>query len=215
MTATEGVVLERRISAERLAPYRQAVRGDVARALDLYQWNAQAGAAFWVVLGHLEILLRNAMHDQLTVLSRSRHGSPIWYLGLSGLFSSEACRAIADARRQATSSGRPETPGRVIAEIPIGFWRYLLASRYERTLWRTCLYRSFPGQGRRRAVHDKLARIHRLRNRIAHHEPIHNRPLESLHDDILLVAGWICPVTRTWIDRQSTVRQVLSQRPRP
>jgi hypothetical protein len=42
----------------------------------------------------------------------------------------------------------------------------------------------------------KLAGIHQLRNRIAHHEPIHNRPLARLHEDALLVAEWACPGTR-------------------
>jgi hypothetical protein len=52
------------------------------------------------------------------------------------------------------------------------------------------MYQVFPNQ-RRHTVHDKLASLHHLRNRIAHHEPIHNRPLERLHADVLVVAGWI------------------------
>jgi hypothetical protein len=97
----------------------------------------------------------------------------------------------------------------------LGFWRYLLASRYERTLWRTSLYRAFPGQGRRRAIYTKLAALHLLRNRVAHHEPVHNRPLERLHADVLLLAGWICPTTRTWMAKHSTVQPVLGTRPAP
>ncbi len=42
-----------------------------------------------------------------------------------------------------------------------------------------CLRKAFPGiqgRGMRRDVHDAIRDLHVLRNRIAHHEPIHNRP---------------------------------------
>jgi hypothetical protein len=155
------------------------------------------------------------MHEQLTALSISRHRDPDWYLALAADLSSEACATIADARRHATANGRAETAGRVVAELPFGFWRYLLASRYERTLWRTRLYRAFPGQGRRQAVYAKFAGLHQLRNRVAHHEPVHNRPLARLQDDALLVAEWTCPATRTWIAARSAVPRLLASRPQP
>jgi hypothetical protein len=212
-TVVDPALLERRISVDRLAPYKLAADGELSAALDLYQWNAEVSAAFWVVLGHLEILVRNAMHEQLTALSVSRRTGPDWYLALAGDLSSEAYATITDARRHATANGRAETAGRVVAELPFGFWRYLLASRYERTLWRTRLYRAFPGQGRRQPVYARLAGLHQLRNRIAHHEPIHNRPLARLHDDALLVAEWACPGTRTWIAARSAVPRLLASRP--
>jgi hypothetical protein len=112
----------------------------------------------------------------------------------------------------ATLTGRAETAGRVVAELPFGFWRCLPASRYERTLWRTRLYRAFPGQERRQPVHARLADLHQLRNRVAHREPVHNRPLARLHDDALLVAEWACPGTRTWIAARSAVPRLLASR---
>jgi hypothetical protein len=50
-TVVDLALLERRISADRLAPYKLAAGGELAAALDLYQWNAEASAAFWVILG--------------------------------------------------------------------------------------------------------------------------------------------------------------------
>jgi hypothetical protein len=213
-TVADLALLERRISADRLAPYKLAAGGELQAALDLYQWNAETSAAFWVVLGHLEILIRNAMHEQLTALSVGRRAGPAWYMALADDLSSEACATIADARRHATAHGRAETAGRVVAELPFGFWRYLLASRYERTLWRTGLYRVFPGQGRRQPVHARLADLHQLRNRIAHHEPVYNRPLAQLHEDAMLVTEWVCPGTRTWVAARSAVPRFLASRPR-
>jgi hypothetical protein len=213
MTPADLRIIERRISVERLAPYRAEAGGDLSRAIDIYLWNADAGAAFWALLGHLEVLIRNTMHDQLADWSTKVHGSPIWYLNCRKIFNEKTSKDVATARRRATATGRAETPGRVIAELPLGFWRFLLAGRYERELWRTCLYKAFPGQGHRRAIFDKLSGLHLLRNRIAHHEPVHNRPLERLHTDVLGIAGWVCPVTCTWMTDQSQVSAVLTRRP--
>ena len=100
-----------------------------------------------------------------------------------------------------------------MAELPFGFWRFLLSSRYERTLWLPCLRDAFPGirgRGMRRDVHDAMRDLHLLRNRIAHHEPIHNRPLLELHAVALTTAGWICPTTRRWIAARSRVPALLA-----
>ncbi|GAA4678481.1 hypothetical protein [Phytohabitans rumicis] len=129
MTPAELTTLEQRLSAERLAPYRIAVGGDVHQAVKLYEWNADASAAFWATLGHVEILLRNAMHDQLTLWSISDHNEPLWYLDPGQLLTVEARQDIANARRRATRTGQSETPGRVVAELTLGFWRFLLAGR--------------------------------------------------------------------------------------
>jgi hypothetical protein len=213
---TDLTVLERRLSVERLGPYRRAVDDDLGAAIALYEWNAEAAAALWVTLGHVEVLVRNAMHEQLTRWSAAEFDQPRWYLDPTRRLAEIARRDIADARRRATRTGQPETPGRVVAELTLGFWRYLLAARYERALWLTCLRPAFPGiagRGMRRDVHDALADLHVLRNRIAHHEPVHNRPLKHLHRTALSVAEWVCPDTRRWIEARSLVEPVLAARP--
>jgi hypothetical protein len=186
---------------------------DLGAAIALYGWNAEVAAAFWATLGHVEVVVRNAMDEQLSTWSVTNFNEPCWYLDPGRRLSGEARRDIAQARARATRNGRPETRGRVVAELSMGFWRYLLAARYDRTLWRTCLWRAFPGQGLRRVVHDRLADLHRLRNRIAHHEPIHNRPLDDLHRITLTVARWVCPDTRRWMEASSDVEPLLAVRP--
>lgn len=213
MTQDEMLTLERRISVERLAPYRAACADDVARAIMLYEKNLELAAAFWAVLSDLEVLLRNAIHDALTAWSLSRFGDVAWYLDHGKIFHDEAASAIDAARRRVAANGRLESPGRVVAELPLGFWRFLLSGRYERTLWLPSLRYAFPGlQGRgiRRDVHDAMRDLHLLRNRIAHHEPIYNRPLGRLHEEALTTAGWVCPVTRQWISGRSRVPGLLA-----
>lgn len=61
-------------------------------------------------------------------------------------------------------------------------------------------------------VHNRMARLHRPRNRVAHHEPIHNRDLASDWQALVAIAGWICPDTRKWIVASSRTMKILTQR---
>lgn len=105
--------------------------------------------------------------------------------------------------------------GRIVAELSFGFWRYLLTSRYEKTLWTPAIRHAFPRlkPQRRRTVHDRVQQLHLLRNRIAHREPVWRRDPAADHANILAVAGYICPHARSWIARSSTVGRVVAERP--
>jgi hypothetical protein len=205
--------LEQRFSQERLQPYKLIVAEDLSQAIELYQWNAQVSAAFWVTLGHIEVLVRNAMHEHLMIWARENYGDHRWYIDYDGVFTGRALADIAKARERAREGKRKETPGRVVAGLTLGFWRYLLIKHYDRTLWISCLRHVWPTQPLRQNVHDQLAKLNELRNRIAHQEPIFNRDLSDLHTTALTVARWTCPETAGWIEKQSTVSQLLSQRP--
>ncbi|XVV14238.1 hypothetical protein ACQP2X_07800 [Actinoplanes sp. CA-131856] len=204
-------VLRRRLSPERLEPYLLAAGGDLAAALDLYAWNSEISAALGVTSGHVEVLLRNAMHDELVVWSTQRFGEPRWYLDPGHLLQSRALTDIRSARQRVARHGRPETPGRVVAELNLGFWRFLLASHYDRTLWRECLHRVFPGRARRQ-VHDAVERLHLARNRLAHHEPMFNRPVAEIHATAVGVAAWICRTSGAWIESHSRTVSLLGGR---
>jgi hypothetical protein len=218
MTSAELVTLEQRLSAERLAPYRAAAGGDLSAAMALYEWNAEVSAALGTTLGHLEILLRNTMHDALTAWSAARFGEPRWYLDPGQVLTYRAGRDIDVARQRATFGNRLETSGRVTAELTFGFWRYLLSSRYDRTLWVGCLQQAFPGlyrRGMRRDADAAVSDLHLARNRMAHLEPMFNRPIGTLQATALRVADWICPTSRDWMDAQCRVPQLLGKRPTP
>jgi hypothetical protein len=103
--------------------------------------------------------------------------------------------------------------GRVVAELSLGFWRFLLARHYDETLWRSALYRAFPGQSHRRVVHDAATVLHLCRNRVAHHEPIFNRSIGDIRFTALALADWICPVSRAWIERQCRIEAAWRERP--
>jgi hypothetical protein len=70
------------------------------------------------------------------------------------------------------AGGEGAPPGKVIAELPFGFWRYLSSAAHEKTLWVPCLHTAFPERTDRRDMDRPIGRLHQLRNRVAHHEPL-------------------------------------------
>jgi hypothetical protein len=210
---SEITVMVRRLSPERLVPYVIAA-GDTPAALDLYRWNTEVSAALATTIGHVEIVLRNAIHQNLAGWSARRFGEPRWYLDPGHLLQPRQADIIRVAQQRARRQGNgAETPGRVVAELPLGFWHFLLANHYDTTLWRQTLHEAFPGQRQRRIIYDAVAVLHRSRNRIAHHEAMFNRPVGDIRLIALEVASWICPVSRTWSERGCRVPAVQRRQP--
>ncbi len=203
------------LSEERLGPYDRAARGDQAVSLGLYEWNLAISGAFFESLHILEVALRNAFHYQLTELHRQSGFSGNWYDHPEYLLTSKRCDDIERARRRLRSADKPATGGRIVAELSFGFWRFLTVGRYTDQLWRPALRRAFQTTRplARPEIADRLTRLHDLRNRIAHHEPIHSRDLARDWQDILYIAEALSPDVRNWLVRTTRVPAILAGRP--
>lgn len=140
--------LARWISHERLHPYDHACDADDACVVALYEWNAATAGAFFEALCHLEVMLRNAMHVQLTAWHGRLRRSGEWYDDPASVLSEHRRDDIAQARHRLARRGTPETPGRVVAELSMGFWRFLLDQRHQQILWAQALHRSRLARGR-------------------------------------------------------------------
>ncbi len=210
-----AILLERRLSTERLGPYRAAAGGDLERALQLYQWNATVGSAFLETLGHHEVVLRNALHEQLAGWHAAQQLPGEWYDDPAGALDRHRRDDIAAARVRIRREGKAETPGKVVAELMFGFWRFLLDKRYQPTLWAQTLRHAFPYllPQRRVEVYDPVYALVRFRNRVAHHEPVHHLPLRARHEDMLRVAGYIDPAVEAWLSRITRVPALLGGKP--
>lgn len=57
--------VERYVTQARLGPYLAEVGDDYSRAEELYVWNLRASGAFHEVLGVFEVVLRNALCEEL------------------------------------------------------------------------------------------------------------------------------------------------------
>jgi hypothetical protein len=223
MSTINYEVIASRLTPYRLGSYLAASGHDLLRAIELYDWNVAVSGALHEDLGRLEVVFRNALDAALVQLGASRGWPAVWYRRtqlFTGKHSRRVREGIAVARSRASRSGRPEVHGKVIAELSFGFWRYLCTRPYLTSLWVPALAAAFPHHpdvgnpfAVRRAVDDRMQRLHFLRNRIAHHEPIHQRNLAQDHNDLLRLAGWICPDARAWVARTSGCCTVLAHRP--
>jgi len=201
-TAAMNLSLERAISRVRLEKYLQASNGDLDRALTLYERNARLSEALYFPLQSLEICLRNFLSDRLA----ARFGDN--WLTTSPL-GNDAVDAISEVKRSFQSESE-NLPGKIIADLRFAFWVGLIGPRYDNTLWRATLYKAFVARGGlpRKQVHGRLNALRRLRNRIAHHEPIFHKPLDALHDEIIEAIGWMCPDTAAWTLHHSRFNSV-------
>jgi hypothetical protein len=113
-------------------PYLRAV--DAARALDLYRWNCRVSTALFELIGWFEIAWRNAVDT--AIVSRRGAAAPHWLIDpdfpLQHATKTKIARAIDSIRR----AGVPEpSPGQIIAELSLGFWRFPTLRGYTTTIW--------------------------------------------------------------------------------
>ena len=223
-TTFNSEIILQRLGPDRLTSYLVDCDNDLERALDLYAWNAQIAAAFLEDLGRLEVVLRNRFDEALTELTASSRLSLRWY-DQAALFpgrnSKHIVKAIAKAKLRAGHRVK-QSPVQceVIVELGFGFWRFLCAERYLTSLWSPALANQFPHHPSpanavqiRADVDSRMGRLHFLRNRVAHHKPIHRRALADDAATILELIQWMCADTHAWMAGLSRVPAVLASRP--
>lgn len=221
-SASPGPWVEQWLSAARFQTYLTEAGSDRQRALDLYEWNTAMAAAVLHDLAHVEVAVRNAYNDALVARQAGtvhwtsdemRYFPVRWQTANNGRRYDENATPrdqIAYARR---SAGGGAPPGKVVAELMFSFWRYLSIAAREVPLWRPYLHHGFLPGTSRVAVDGPMSRLHRLRNRVAHHEPLLRQSLLSRRQDVADLLGRISPELQHHVVAQSTWAAVESQRP--
>lgn len=220
--------LAARLSAPRLGPYLQAAGGSTRLALRLYRWNIELSAATYEVLHLTEVTLRNAIDEQLRRWNTSQkcadhtatHQSE-WLLDPSPLLSRLAGTDINRARERlsrATPAGTVIGHDDVLAALGFGTWRYLLPDRDRgrQRLWEGAIQYAFPHRSTEpRILTYQADVVYRLRNRIAHLEPI-GKPAHVLasFDSMRAIIRAIDPVVEEWMTSWQRVSSVLRLDPR-
>ncbi len=134
--------------------YVLAAEGGIELALSMYQWNTDLSGAMFCLVQHTEVILRNSLAAQMHQL-RIAHGDPtgrwLWSdtdAWFSPWWQPEMLKQLGQAERRVSKSPSM-SEGRIIAEMSFGFWRYLLTSHYEASLWTPALRHAFkPGLAR-------------------------------------------------------------------
>jgi len=196
------------ITRSRLKKYLHITENDPYAALSLYIHNAKVNAAVMVDLHYVEVALRNKFDHQLSL----GFGTPHWFVSdkFCATVDSNSLKRISSARKYASRGWlklQVLPPGKVVAELPFGFWLQLIAARYEHSLWTPYLHKSFSqGKAPKRAVfNQQLERLRQLRNRAAHHEPVFHLDLPSLQQQIQNTCEILCPITTTLMVKTSAL----------
>ena len=210
--SNDTVKIAQRLSPDRLGSYMSVMGGNLRQALDLYKWNIALSGALFEAIAVVEVVVRNEIDNNLQTWAQSLGAD---WMDIAPL--DEKGRAdIAKARSRNTKN---PSHGKALAELNLGFWRFLVANRYLHTIWIPMMNSSFPNLDghpgeRREMVERTIERLWFLRNRIGHHEPIHTRKIERDIASMTSLLDWICLDTSAWASAQRRVQDVLVQRPR-
>lgn len=203
------------LSAPRLQAYVDAAAGDHARALALYAWNAQISAALMLPAHFAEVATRNAAADALDAVY-----GPRWPWASNFELSLPATGPYSPRRDLIATRTRQRTTGHVIAELKFVFWEKLFTRRHDQRLWAPRIQSLFPAApatltapSLRLRIAEDLAAIRTLRNRIAHHEPIHARTLKDDLERMLDLVELRSATTAAWVRQLETVTDLLARRP--
>lgn len=190
----------------RLKGYLSKAGGNKNLANELYSWDLDISSALWRHFNVLEIGLRSALSLQLVNMSPSVN----WWLNENLLLQSEKSKIAALGDK----NGTPFSQDEIITRLTLGFWASLLSKKYHQRLWQAGLEDAFPNfQGKRRDFHMKLERLRKLRNRIAHHEPIIDREINLDLNLIVEVCGTLDRRIESWIGADKRVDKILARYP--
>lgn len=202
------------VSPDRMSTYLRHSDGDLDAAVALYEWNTAISGALWETLGHVEVVLRNTLASRLSERHSRLNRPRTWLDDPARELDRRATGDIVDARARVQAKGKRASEGQVLSELSFGFWRFLIARRYQTTLWPGLAggFRHAPNRTIQ-TVEDPVRRMHEFRNRIAHHQRIWNLDLPARYTDMLDVLGYIDPDVRAWAAQTSRVPAVLGGRP--
>lgn len=207
--------VERALGPDRLDRYLRACSDDATAALRLYEWNCAVSSALFEVLGDVEVVVRQALHRELSEWHESRGFPGEWYNNAHGLLLPRAVVDVESARLRLVNKNIDVLPSTLIPALSFGFWRYLLTRSYASTIWPIVGRRAFPNiQG-----HDapklwaRMGRLHVLRNLIAHHEPVFWRHLASDLNDCSATIRAVSNSANSWMSSRSRVNELLAKHP--
>jgi Protein of unknown function (DUF2934) len=209
------------LSQTRLSTYEteagSTASGD-PQAVALYAWNAQMSAAFLVPLHICEVMIRNAVSEALERVHGPRWP---WQAGFQASLPSVPAQVGYSPRDdlQKVATEQPTT-GKVIPELKFVFWEQMFTKRHDLRLWDAHLKSVFPEhlppmtvRDLRKRIYGDLEAIRKLRNRIAHHEPIFKRNLAEDFNRIVDLVRLRSPLMESWMVANQQVLELIHRTP--
>ncbi len=164
---------ERLISSARIYKYLTACNYDKRKAQSLYRANIRLSQELFAVMCFFEVVLRNA----IDLNYRTTRGNDWLYDSVQpgGIFHARGCeKTLQSIQETIHNLAGAYSQDKAVAEFTFGFWTYMFGSKQFAAAGSTLL-NIFPARPfglNHTKVFKKLSSINRIRNRIAHHEPI-------------------------------------------
>ncbi|MDN5890102.1 MAG: hypothetical protein L0I94_11010 [Yaniella sp.] len=204
------------LSEPRFDTYVTECDSDAERAAELYGWNAAISAAFMLPAHFAEVSIRNAVADALV----STYGPEWpWETVFEHSLPNTRWPAYNPRGDLISTRSRETTTGKVVAELKLAFWSSMFTARHDTRVWSEQLFTVLPNSDMtkmselRGRIRQDIEEMRKLRNRIAHHEPIFTR---NLHDDLHRMFDLVTlrsPETSQWVRELETVTELLHKRP--
>lgn len=203
------------LSEPRFGTYLTATGNDEAKAVALYGWNARIAAALMLPAHFAEVCTRNAASEAI-----ARVYGPDWPWNRGFLTSLPDPRGTYSPRRDLinTASKLPST-GKVVAELKFVFWPRMFTARHDARLWTPHIRSVFPHasvseSNLRSTIYTDLDAIRRLRNRLAHHEPLLRADLAKALAAMSQLVHLRSEATGMWVDAMEEASALIPLRPR-
>lgn len=205
----EWSLLERNFPSERLSVYIKTANGNLAIAYELFLWNTEASAAFWELIGYVEIAIRSIVDKQLIQLEPDRD----WLISDNVFPATDPIRKVIQIARERAGSSTEIAHHHLVQQLPLGFFQTILSRRYLR-LWPT-IASGFKGgvRGSFSELSNLMHEFRTFRNRVGHHELLVNLDLANVNQKILRVAELADPEFKTWLIQITRVEEVLARKP--
>ena len=196
------------MSSKRMKRYLHACDGNKRKALTLYRLNLRLSQEMFIVISCYEVALRNAIDSIMS----DAYGQD-WLRDAilpGGIFDNPrfcgTTRIMQKVYNELVNNGKYSC-SKMLSAMEFGVWKYMFSTPQYRATGRRLL-NVFPNKPKSSVVmqynnqyfFNELDAVNRLRNRIAHHEPIcfqqdretiSTSHLQSCYSRILLLFTWM------------------------
>jgi hypothetical protein len=224
--------IEALVSPNRYRTYLKAVEDELgepcrALSLELYEWNAELSGKMLFPFHIYEVTLRNCVAEAL----RNRYScnwpdNAAFVNSLKPVVRRKFIRARDD--HYAPIGG---SEGKLLAELPLSIYESMLTSSQAPRLWihKKSFEKIFSGAPvfpipQNRGYNEHIRKlvielqssceiIRKLRNRVAHHEPVFNKTdVDDVVPGVVKLLNWRSPTACAWFKENELVSDVLKKR---
>jgi hypothetical protein len=193
-------VISTAVEPERLWRYDVNKTKNLEESMSFYLWNAELCREFYHPLHFAEILCRNRINFALKLQFTAK-----WYENesfrrlISERYKDELDQVLEEEREQ---HGAKMNSNHIVSALSFGFWGHMATKRFNRTLWKFGIHKTFAGATSKHTREDLfklIETVRRWRNRIAHHRAIFDKDPKQKFDDTSKLISWCCLDTAAWI----------------